>query len=48
MYRAKEVLVKTSKEMIINIDGELIENNKDKDLVFKIEDYKLPVITGQK
>lgn len=48
VYRAKEVIVNTTKEMIINIDGEIIENNKERHLVFKIEDYKLPVITGQK
>ena len=45
MYRAKEVIVNTSKEMILNIDGEIIDN-KEKNIVFGIEGYKLPVITG--
>lgn len=45
IYRAKEVIVNASKEMILNIDGELIED-KYKHIVFRIEDYKLPIITG--
>lgn len=44
MHRAKSVIVNTKENMILNIDGELVDN-QDKKIVFKIEDYKLPVIT---
>ena len=44
IYRAKEVIVNTPKEMILNIDGEIIDDNKERQIVFRIEEYKLPVI----
>lgn len=46
MYRAKKVIAKTKKKMILNIDGEIVDNNEAREIVFTIEDYKLPVITG--
>lgn len=46
MYRAKEVTAKTSEKMILNIDGEIIDDNESKEFVFTIEDNKLPIITG--
>ena len=47
IYRAKEVIVKTTENMILNIDGELIEDNKDREIVFKLEEDKLSVITNK-
>lgn len=46
IYRAKKVIAKTEEKMILNIDGEIIDNNESNEIVFTIEDYKLPVITG--
>ena len=46
MYKAKEVIAKLDKDMILNIDGELIEANKERTLSFRIEDYKLPVVSN--
>lgn len=43
IYRAKEVLVKTSQNMILNIDGEIVDN-EDKEISFRIEEDKLAVI----
>lgn len=47
IYRAKEVIAHITENMILNVDGELIENNEDRKIVFKIEDNKLSVITKQ-
>lgn len=44
IFKAKEVIVKNTKEININIDGEII--TIDKDVIFEIEDYKLNVITS--
>lgn len=44
IFKAKEVIVKNTKEIDINIDGEII--TIDKDVIFEIEDYKLNVITS--
>lgn len=46
MYKAKELTIRTNNEMILNIDGEIIPDNKEKELRFKIEDYKLPVVSN--
>lgn len=43
IQRAKEVIATTSQDMILNIDGELIEDNKERRLEFRLMDYKLPV-----
>lgn len=46
IFRGKEVIAHTTEHMLLNIDGEIIDNNEDGKIVFKIEDNTLPVITG--
>lgn len=45
IFKAKKVIVKDESDVIINLDGELIKNNKN-DIVFDLKDYKLEVITN--
>lgn len=44
IFKAKEVIVRNTKEININIDGEIITIGSD--VIFEIEDYKLKVITN--
>ena len=44
IFKAKEVIVKNTKKININIDGEIIAIGND--VIFEIEDYKLNVITS--
>lgn len=45
IFKAKKVIVRNESNVIINLDGELINSDK-KDIVFDFKDYKLNVITN--
>ncbi|MBC8586726.1 diacylglycerol/lipid kinase family protein [Paratissierella segnis] len=45
IFKANKVIIKNESNVIINLDGELMNNDK-KDIVFDFMDYKLEVITN--
>lgn len=45
IFKARSVIVKNKENRIINLDGELILS-KEKDIIFKLDNYKLDVISN--